>query len=164
MAEKEGKARGFLHWFFETGVVLKGINAVVEVAGGLALLLIPTASLQSWIRTVLNPLIRHDPDSFASRMGLRLVERLTDAGQDFAALYFLTHGVVKIFVVICLLRGWMWSYPLGVAVFAGFIGFQTWEFFAGSHSWFMIAMNVLDLVLIALTLNEWRQKKALAAQ
>ncbi|WP_231105853.1 DUF2127 domain-containing protein [Lactococcus cremoris] len=53
----------------------------------------------------------------------------------------------------------LWSYPLSIVLLVGFIIYQMFEFFNhGAIS--MLVLCVVDLVMIALTLLEYRKLKA----
>jgi uncharacterized membrane protein len=156
-----GKAFNVFHKIFQVGILLKGINAAVELVCGTALLAIPTPALKHWLASLLNPIRDFNANSFLVAWGEHYIGRLSDVAQDFVAWYFLSHGVIKLMVVVCLLRGWIWAYPFSLVVFAGFMGFQTWEFFTGSHSWFYIFLDVFDAFVIWLALNEWRHAQGL---
>jgi len=48
-----------------------------------------------------------------------------------------------------------WAYPASVAVFAGFIAYQLHRY-ALTHAPMMIVLTLLDIVIIWLTLREYR--------
>lgn len=145
----------FLHKVFLVGLLLKGANAFLELVSGLVLLLLPIATLQSATETALRPLMRLLPEGPWHARLERLTASITPEGTLFAAWYFLSHALVKLLVVVCLVKGWVWAYPLSIAVFAGFMTFQTWEFFHG-HAIMYMLLNIMDVFLILLTVNEWR--------
>ena len=129
----EGKVFSVLHKVFYLGLILKGLNALVELIGGSTLLFVSTATIQGWINQFFAPILGKNPQSFIGHSALDFASRITPGGQAFVAWYFLSHGVIKLGIVLCLLRGWFWAYPAAIIVFVGFMGFQTWELFFGNH-------------------------------
>jgi uncharacterized membrane protein len=81
----------------------------------------------------------------------------------FVAWYFLSHAVLKGLVIACLLARKAWAYPLGIVVFVGFLGYQTWEYFRAGGVFYLL-LDVLDLALIGLTAVEWRHALRVRAE
>src|SRR4029077_20105793 len=79
--------------------------------------------------------------------------------QSFWAFLFLSHGIVKIFVLSGLLKQKMWSYPIAAAVFVGFIIYQIYQM-SITPSFFLIVITILDVLLVVLILHEYRHKKS----
>ncbi len=48
--------------------------------------------------------------------------------QHFYAFYLLSHGVIKLFLVIGLLRNRLWAYPASLIVLGLFIAYQLYRF------------------------------------
>jgi len=84
----------------------------------------------------------------------KVLDSVTMETVIFVAWYFLSHGVLKAFVIGCLVARKLWAYPLGIVVFVGFGIYQTWEYFHGGAVFYLI-LDVLDAALIALTAVEW---------
>ena len=150
----ESKSFHFFHLIFLGGLLLKGFNALLELVSGLVLLLLPLPTLRSIAETLVKPILKVIPEGPWFERLERWSLALTPGSVLFAAWYFLSHAVVKALVVLCLVKGWMWAYPLSIAVFLGFMGFQTWEYLHRHGLMYMI-LNVMDLFLIVLTINEW---------
>jgi uncharacterized membrane protein len=164
LASDNVKRFKFFHVIFEVGIILKGINASIELALGTSLIILSADKLRGFITNLITPLLDHKRWSWLSDAATRYAERITISGKDFAGWYFLTHGVVKLLVVICLLKRWFWAYPVAIAMFIMFVLFQTGEFLLGSHSWFYLFLDIFDGLMIWLTVNEWKHAKSLAAK
>lgn len=74
-------------------------------------------------------------------------------------MYLLSHGAVKVVLVIALLMNKLWAYPLMITVLAIFIVYQVYRF-SYSHSVSMILLTVFDLVVISLTWIEYQQQRS----
>ena len=122
--------RSKIHVAFEIGVILKGLNGLAELVGGTLLLLFPD-----------NPLVTRYLSAHAER---------------FAAIYLLSHGIVKGVLVLGLLREQLWAFPSAIAVFTGFGVYQIVQYIKQPSIW-MIVLTVLDVFVILLTWFEWQR-------
>ena len=151
------QGRGFplLHRVFQLGIVLKGFNALAELISGTILLFSSIDRLREFISSLAGArnswLHSHWVVIFS-----RLEQSMDPGTKNFFTWFFLSHGAVKAFIIVCLLRGWSWAYPLGITVFSGFIVYQVFEIIGGHHSGLYIVLTALDVFVIFLTINEWR--------
>ena len=148
-----------LHIVFLLGVLLKGINALTELASGSILLAFPLYKL------------RELAGSLAGMKGLewfrqhgildtvRIGQFIAPDTKAFFSWFFLSHGAVKTLIIICLLAGWIWAYPLGILVFFGFVIFQIVQISMGVHTTLYLILTLLDIFVITLTFNEWHHAK-----
>ena len=142
------------HWLFESTLLLKAVFAALEAVAGLGLWLVPNGQIHHLAAWLTHRELIEDPgDPLALRLS-RLIEGFSDGSQHFYAFYLISHGLIKLVVVILLMRRIAFAYPLGIAVFAGFVVFQTQRFLV-THSPFLLALTLLDLVIIHLTWREW---------
>lgn len=81
----------------------------------------------------------------------------------FASLYLLSHGLVKVVLVVCLWANRLWAYPLTIVVFAAFMVYQTYRF-THTHSWALIILTLFDGLLIFLTWKEYQDQKSLKSK
>ena len=96
----------------------------------------------------------------ASAANLRsAAEHLSVGGQQFAAVYLLSHGVIKAVLVYALLKDKLWAFPWAIGVFAAFGVYQMYRYFIQPSGW-LIALTVLDVMVILLTWTEWRRLKS----
>jgi len=144
-----------IHQVFELGVLLKGAHAVIECIGGLALALIAPGTIAALVNTWTQDELIEDPnDRIASHL-LAWAQDFSVATQHFYAFYLLSHGVVKVLLVVGLLRGKLWSYPASLVALIVFIAYQLYRF-SYTHSAGLIALTLFDLVMIWLIWHEWR--------
>ena len=64
----------------------------------------------------------------------------------------MSHGVVKLWLIIGLLRQKLWYYPLAAAVFGLFIVYQ----YSFTNSLWLLVLSAVDVAVIALTWHEYR--------
>jgi uncharacterized membrane protein len=149
-----------LDLIFLIGVLFKGIDGVVEVIGGVALLFVDTAHLQGAVNHATGGELAEDPHDIIANLLRHGVSQLSGRTVQFLALYLLLHGVVKIVVVIALLIGSKRVYPWAIAALVAFVLFQLYELVT-APSVGVAALTVFDLFIIWLTWREWRQDREL---
>ena len=105
-----------IHQVFEISVLLKGLHAVIECVGGLAIALISTETIVRIVNWMTADELLEDPQDLVANYLRHAAQSFSMSGKTFAAVYLLSHGVVKLFVVAALLRQRPWAYPLAIAV------------------------------------------------
>jgi uncharacterized membrane protein len=144
-----------IHQIFVVSVSLKGLHALIEIAGGLALYLVSAASIvQAINRWSYDELIEDRHDWVASHL-LDFSRTFSVAEHNFYAFYLLSHGLVKSVLVIGLLRERLWAYPASFAVFGLFIVYQLYRY-SYTHDFALILLTIFDLFVIALAWHEYR--------
>lgn len=151
--------RSKIHIAFEIGVILKGINGLLELIGGIVLLWMGPATLQNFVARLTENEITEDPHDFIATHLRAAVAPLTANAKTFAAIYLLAHGVIKALLVWGLLRDELWAFPTGIAVFGAFGVYQMYRYAIAPSGW-LLALTVLDVAVILLTWAEWRRVKA----
>lgn len=153
--EKVKNKEELLEVSFNAMLLGKSIFAFVEFLSGLLLIFIPLDLIKSTIQHLAAAIAFAPLSSIITNAG----ERLTSDATLFAVIYLLLHGALKLVTLALLWRKILWSYPLSIVLLVGFITYQMFEFFNhGSIS--MLVLCVVDLVMIALTLLEYRKLKA----
>ena len=121
-----------IHQLFEVGVWLKGAHALIECAGGILLYLVTTETIASWVNMLTQEELIEDPNDFIASHLSRMAAGFSVASKEFYAFYLLSHGLIKLLLVIGLLRGKLWSYPaslaaLGAPIAAGYYARVIWR-------------------------------------
>jgi uncharacterized membrane protein len=148
-----------IHRLFEVGIWLKGAHSLLEIVGGVLLAAISTDWITEFVvNLTADELLDHPNDVVAGYL-LRSALRFSATTKTFAAFYLLSHGVVKLFLVVALLRSKLWAYPASLVVLGLFILYQIYRF-TFTHSLGLIALTVFDLVVIWLIWHEYRVMRA----
>lgn len=144
---------------FRVSILLKGLNAAFEIAGGIALLFISPRLITHWIELLTRGEFAEGAGDFVSNYLRHAASRISLGGQHFVVAYLLAHGVVKLFLVIALLRNKLWGYPAAMVVFGGFIGYQIYllTLYGGVG---LIALTIFDAIVILLIWLEYRAVKS----
>ncbi|HTZ98788.1 MAG TPA: DUF2127 domain-containing protein [Candidatus Aquilonibacter sp.] len=159
-AKPHALRREVLHESFRVGIMLKGLHALLETIGGIVLLRV---SPQTWNRVLMSVVMQNlsqDQHDFVVRHLREAFERLADGGGHFASWYLLSHGGVKLCLVIALLWNKLWAYPMMIVMLSAFVSYQLYRYHL-THSIAMIVLTVFDLIVIVLTALEYRQQIAL---
>lgn len=144
-----------IYRLFRIGLLLKGANALLEIAGGvLAFVIRPTVITDIALYLTQGELARHPNDVFATQL-LQWAQHYSIGSARLAAFYLLSHGSVKLGLIIGLLKNKMWAYPTSLVVFGIFVLYQTY-LFALNHSLAVVLLTLFDLIVMWLI---WREYK-----
>jgi len=157
------KSGDLLDRAFAVGIILKGIDGVLEVVGGFLLLVVSPATIDQVSRALTQHELSEDPHDFLATHLLHAAGSLTGSSLQFGAAYLLLHGVVKIVLVAALLKDKIWAYPWMLAFLLVFIVYQSYRMtFAFSIG--LLGLTIFDLVVVWLTYREYGKQRAARTQ
>jgi uncharacterized membrane protein len=145
---------------FKIGLVLKGLDGILEVIGGILLLFLTPAAIQHVVRVLTAHELSEDPHDLIARYLLHTTAHLHHGTTLFGAIYLLSHGIAKIVLVALVLRDKLWAYPWLIALLLAFIGYQLYQITAVHFSVGLTLLTVFDAILVWLTWREYRAKRA----
>ncbi len=143
-----------IHRLFEISVLLKGLHALLEVVGGLFLLFISTGTIAQSLTWLTQDELVEDPHDIVARYFIHAGEQLS-AGKQFASLYLLSHGLIKLALVIGLLKNKLWAYPWSIIVLGLFMIYQVYRY-TYTHAIGLILLTLFDVVVLWLIWHEYR--------
>ena len=141
---------------YRIGLWIKGIDGILEIVGGLVLLLVSQPKLGQLVTFLTQHELAEDPRDWIAGHLRDAVNQLSPNTKLFASMYLLTHGVIKLFLMVALLRGWPWSYRPAIAFLLAFIGYQAYQLTL-HFSLALLLISVLDAVIVLLVWREYRQ-------
>ena len=144
-----------IHQIFKVSVLLKGAHALIECVGGLAIALISTTTIAALVNRLTQEELIEDPNDFVATHLLTMAQNFSVSTQHFYAFYLVSHGIVKLFLVVGLLRGKMWAYPTSLVVLGLFIVYQLYRF-SYTHAAGLIVLTLFDLLVMGLIWHEYR--------
>ncbi|HSG54026.1 MAG TPA: DUF2127 domain-containing protein [Paracoccaceae bacterium] len=147
-----------LHQIFEVSLLTKGMLAAGELGSGVVLFLFGPGRILDLVNRWTAREITEDPTDIVATALLHFAQGFSIQTQQFYALYFATHGAVKLVMVGALMLRIMWAYPASIVMMAGFIAYQLYVY-SFSHSAGLLALTALDLVIIALIWREYRDMR-----
>jgi uncharacterized membrane protein len=144
---------------FYVSLILKAIDSALEVAGGIFLLVISPDSINRWARDLTESELSQDPHDFVANHILKVSHDFAHGGRWFAAVYLLSHGIVKLVVIAALFKQKLWAYPALLVVLGAFVVYQvyrlTYKFSIG-----LVLLTVFDLFVMWLTWREYQKHLA----
>jgi uncharacterized membrane protein len=146
------------HRAFQIGVVLKGFDGALEIAGGAALLLTTHPAIHRIVALLTRQELVEDPHDFLANLLVQAVQHVSISTQYFAGVYLLGHGLIKIGLAVGLLRGWLWSYPAALLFLTTFVIYQMYRLFH-THSVILCLFTVFDVAIALLIWREWQHAK-----
>src|SRR6266516_7667051 len=153
------RPRDLLDQTFEVGIILKGLDGVLEVIGGLLLLVVSPATIDRIVTSLTQHELSEDPHDVVATHLLKTAHGLTGSAVLFGAVYLLAHGVVKIVLVAALLKDELWAYPWMIVFLGIFIVYQVYRL-SFKLSVGLTLLTVFDAFISWLTYREYRKQLA----
>jgi len=143
---------------FYGGLAIKAINAVMEVLGGVILMLITPDGLSQMIRQIALPELSEDPTDPVMNYLLGICQNFSSSTQASIAIYMLLHGATKIAIIWLLWKKILWAYPLAMGIFGLFIGYEVYGYLH-SQSLLVLIIIMLDAAILTLIIIEYIRLK-----
>ncbi len=148
-----------IHRVFELSLIIKAVIAFFEIVGGIMVFFISQDFLLNVVSAITQDELAEDARDLVANYLLQSVQHFSISAQYFAALFLLSHGIVKMFLIIGLMRQKFWYYPAAIIVFGLFIVYQLYRF-SYNHSLWLLLITVLDVGVIWLTYHEYNYLKS----
>jgi uncharacterized membrane protein len=143
----------YIHRVFIVSLILKGINSLLEIIGGILFLF--TGSVTAILSFLIQGELIEDPKDFVATQIQHLLPYFSTHGQLYASFYLLSHGIIKIILVISLLRNKLWAYPATIVTLFLFIAYQLYRL-TYAYSLGFILLTIFDVLIVILTWHEYR--------
>ncbi|MGH6883670.1 DUF2127 domain-containing protein [Hypericibacter sp.] len=140
---------------FEISLLLKGAHALIECIGGVALYLVSMNSIVALVNMITQEELIEDPNDFVATHLLSAAQNFSVGSKEFYAFYLLSHGAIKILLVIGLLRNRLWAYPGSLVALGLFVLYQLYRF-AYTQAFGLILLTIFDLFLMVLIWHEYK--------
>ncbi|MGE5474892.1 MAG: DUF2127 domain-containing protein [Ignavibacteriales bacterium] len=147
-----------LHTSFEIGILIKGIDGILEIIGGFLLLFFNPVKFNNLVILLTQHELSEDPKDLIANFLLRISHDFSISAQHFAVFYLISHGIVKFILVSLLWKKKILAYPLTIAFLIIFIIYQVYRY-TFSHSFWLVILTIFDAVMIVLTLIEYKKIK-----
>ncbi len=144
--------------WFVVGVALKGVDGVLEVLGGLFLLVAGPRTLGALVYFLTAHELSEDPHDLVATFLRRSLQRVSSDTALFASAYLLLHGLLKVLLAAGLLRGKRWAFPAALWFLATFDLYQSYRALQ-THSLGLMSLTIVDIVVMVLIWNEYRARK-----
>lgn len=142
---------------FKVTIILKGLDSLLEILGGVFFLLITRSAITGWAHDIAWGLFGHN-----SAISRYIIHSSNDLAKSTltGALYLLVHGVVKVALVVLVLMNKLWAYPVFIGVILLFIAIQIYDL-VGHLSVGVSLLSAFDALVIVLTWLEWQKQLGL---
>jgi len=141
---------------YEAGIILKGVDGVLELVGGILVLMLSSNSINEFTRFLTQNELHEDPHDYIATHILKLGQHLASGHNIFAAVFLLTHGLVKVVLVVCLLLNKLWAYPWSLVILSLFLVYQIYQLVT-APTFGMAFLSVLDCIIVYLIFREWQK-------
>lgn len=148
----------FLDKIFYVSIILKGLDGILELIGGVLLLLLSPAYISRIVADLTQHELATDPHDFIANFLFSSTQHLNGSVTLFGAFYLISHGLVKVVLVVALLKQKLWAYPWMIGFLLIFIGYQIYKMVTG-FSTGLLLLTLFDIFIVWLTLLEYRKHK-----
>jgi len=153
-----GESKDLVHVGFEIGLLMKGIDGILEIIGGFLLLFLSPARLNGIMRLLTQHELSEDPKDKVANLLLFYSHSFSISAQHFGVTYLLSHGLVKCLLIFLLWQKKLFAYPLSILSLLLFIAYQAYRY-SISQSAFLVVLSILDIVMVVLTVLEYGKVK-----
>lgn len=158
MDKQHDKTASAFNLIYDTGIIIKGIDGLIELVTGVLLLISPglvhmvLMAVAGRAATAHNHLYHFIGDYVA-----RLDKELAASGLVFLIIFLITHGVVKLVLVYCLLKKIVKVYPAALVILGLFLIYQLYVFIQTPT----VGMGLFCVLDAAIVILVWREYKML---
>ncbi len=137
---------------FIASLCLKALGALAQIGSGTLLLF--TAKVTAVVDALARSELLEDPTNFFASHVSGAISHFSPHFQLFGAVYLLSHGVIKLFLVWALIKEKLWAYPASIAVFSLFILYQLVHITRGNWVAFLLFI-IFEVFLLVLIWHEY---------
>lgn len=150
--------KDIVHVSFELGLLIKGIDGILEIIGGFLLLYLNPSRMSHLIVFLTQHERSEDPKDFVANALIHFSNGFSISAQTFGILYLISHGVIKCVLIVLLWRKKLWAYPLTIVSLILFIVYQIYRYSIHA-SVSLLLLTAFDMIMIVLTLIEFKRMK-----
>ncbi len=143
-----------LYDFFNVVVFIKGAQGIFEIAAGVLVALIPLRAIVGLVDRFTEDELLNDPDDFIASHLHDFAHNISIGGKEFAAIYLLAHGAIKLGLALGLLSGKRWVYPVALGVLGVLIAYQAYRIWL-HHSLLLTAASLFDCAVFYIVAREF---------
>ncbi|MEI8337649.1 MAG: DUF2127 domain-containing protein [bacterium] len=144
----------YIYEFFELSILLKAINAVIEIILGLIIFFITQDFIHDVITFFTSKELIEDPTDLFANYFFVSGNNFAATSHIFIIIYLLVHGVIKLILMLSLFKNKLWAYPLSIIFFSLFIFYQIYRF-TYTHSLWLILFTIFDILVVWLVWHEY---------
>jgi uncharacterized membrane protein len=150
------KQKKYVDIIFKISLVLKAFNAIIEILAGIAAAFLTQEFLVNVVTRLTQSELFQDPDDSFAHFLLNSAQHFSSSDKFFILFYLLSHGLVKLALVLGLYMKKRWAYTYSFIIFGLFIIYQMYHYFFVGHSVWYLFLTVLDVFILWII---WREYK-----
>ncbi len=143
---------------FTVSMWVKGLDGLVETVGGLLLLFSASSMVMTLARQLTSQELSEDPHDFIANFVLQAGHTLGEA-HLFGSLYLISHGLLKIVLVVYLLKKDTRVYPWAIGFLLLFAVYQLY-LTVQHHSVSFLVLTIIDVFIVFMAWQEYRRLSA----
>jgi len=149
--------RETVHRLFDASLVIKGVDGVLEITGGLLFILSP-GTVTGVVAVLTAHELSRKPDNWIAHSAERWLNNFTSNTQHFVSTYLIVHGLIKLLLVLGLWREQRWAFPASLVFLGIFVVYQFYRV-AHTHSLTLLTLAILDIAVMVLIYREYQFRK-----
>jgi uncharacterized membrane protein len=153
--ERSSRTEARVHRLFQVSLLLKAVHSVLEIVGGILLAALPQQAILRIANLLTQEELLEDPRDVVANYLLRGVRSLAIDQKSAAAFFLLSHGAVKLFLIVAVLRSKPWAYPAFIIALGLLISYQSYKLLH-VFSLGLMALTILDCIVLVLAWHEYR--------
>ena len=155
-----GRSTLLIHYGFLAGMGIKAVDGALELTAGIVLLWVSVPQIDEWVSRITSSELSEDPQDFFAQMLQHGAAHLSVEAKRLATVYLLIEGTVKLLLVLGLVRGLRWSYPVGLGLLGLFCIYQSLRL-VQAFSPILAVLALINLAVMVLIAVEWRLQSRL---
>lgn len=142
---------------YEISIILKGLHGILELIAGAFLLFVSPQTITKISNMLVSKELAEDPHDYIATHILKYSQELTLGHNQFAIIFLLTHGLIKIVLVAALLRNKLWAFPFALVTLGLFVAYQLYTLVVHA-TLSMLVLTIIDVFIIWLVWQEWKKQ------
>jgi uncharacterized membrane protein len=140
---------------FRIGVLIKAGQGLIELVASGFLFFIPLEAITHIADRFTEVELARDPDDFVATHIADFAHSISVGAKDFAVIYLLLNGLIKLVLAIALLTGKRWAYPVALPALATFIVYLIYRIYL-HHSPLLAVAALLDVTVFYFIWREYQ--------
>ena len=152
------KKEKYIYEVFEISILLKAINAVIEMLLAIGIFFVTQDFIGDVITTLTSRELIEDPNDFFANYLVASGNNFSSSSHIFIIGYLFIHGAIKLGLMTALYKNKLWAYPLSIIFFSFFIFYQIYRFVFTQSPW-LILFTIFDILVVWLVWHEYLSLK-----
>jgi uncharacterized membrane protein len=138
---------------FRISLIVKVIQGFLEVVLGMLFLYVKSDTIAVLFQEFIRDELAESPYTKTSHFIIQTGNSVVAAGSLFIGLYLLSHGIVKLLLIIGVVKKKLWAYYTFIATLIAFILYQAYRY-SITHSPLVLVFTLFDIFFTWLAWQE----------